>query len=75
MAIFLNHGVVAFQPSATSEFFSARHFFLLRVVVGLIAVQKGAGDEQADVRTAELPVAGARWSFCPPTQSRADAQH
>lgn len=43
VAIFLNRGVVAFQPSATSEVFSARHFLLLRVAVGLIAGQETSG--------------------------------
>lgn len=70
-------GVVAFQPSATSEVFSAWHF-LIFVLVGRVAVQKRAGDERADVLTAELPVVGALMEQpgCPPlTWSRADACH
>lgn len=52
---FLNHGLVAFQPSVTSEDFSAQHFLLFRVLMG----QEQAGHEQADVCTAELLVVGA----------------
>lgn len=59
MAIFPKPGVVAFQPSATSEVFSAWHFLLLRVLLSLVAVWERAGDEQADVGTAELLVVGA----------------
>ena len=49
MAILPNCGVVALQPSATPEAFSAWHFLLLRVIVGLAAVGNRAGDERADV--------------------------
>lgn len=77
VAVFLNGGVVAFQPSATSEVFSAWHF-LIFVLVGRVAVQKRAGDERADVLAAELPVVGAllEQPGCPPlTWSWADACH
>lgn len=42
---FPNHGLVAFQPSVTSEDFSAQRFWLFPLIMG----QEQAGHERADV--------------------------
>lgn len=65
---FLNHGLVAFQPSVTSEDFSAQHFLLFRVIMG----QEQTGHERADVCATEKLVVGA---LPTPAWSQAGAWH